>query len=149
MKKTTIRAILLMAILFIGVHTVGWGASFTQGNIVVLRVGDGVAALSAASAAVFLDEYTPAGTFVQTIAIPTSGANMLSNAGSTSSEGLMTLSPDGQYLTLAGYNAAPATAAVAGTTSATVNRKLLRVDNAVNYTPILSSRIKRSQRVVS
>ena len=36
--------------------------SFTTGDFVVDRVGDGAAALSSAGTAVFLDEYTPAGT---------------------------------------------------------------------------------------
>ena len=52
-------------------------APFTFGNIVVVRVGDGAAALTNASTATFLDEYTPAGALVQSIALPTaaSGSN--------------------------------------------------------------------------
>lgn len=112
---------------------------FTQGNLAVLRVGDGSAALSSASTAIFIDEFTPAGTLVQSVAIPTNGDNVLTNSGTATSEGQLTLSPNGLYLTLAGYNTAPGTASINGTSAAAVNRKLLRVDNGVNYTPILSS----------
>jgi hypothetical protein len=41
-------------------------APFTPGNVVVYRVGDGVANLVATGNAVFLDEYSPSGTLVQT-----------------------------------------------------------------------------------
>lgn len=52
-------------------------AQFTPGNLVVVRIGDGSAALTSAGTAVFLDEYTPAGVFVQAVAMPTAvnGAN--------------------------------------------------------------------------
>ena len=46
-------------------------AAFTAGNVAVVRVGDGAAALSSAATPVFVAEYTPAGTLVQTIALPT------------------------------------------------------------------------------
>jgi hypothetical protein len=42
-------------------------ANFTAGNIVVYRVGDGTAALGSTATAVFLDEYTPSGTLVQSV----------------------------------------------------------------------------------
>src|SRR6476646_382680 len=37
-------------------------AAFTPGDLVVYRVGDGSASLTGIATAVFLDEYTPAGT---------------------------------------------------------------------------------------
>jgi hypothetical protein len=40
------------------------GAAFTPGNLVIYRMNDGVAALSANGTAVFLDEYTTAGALV-------------------------------------------------------------------------------------
>jgi hypothetical protein len=36
-------------------------AGFSPGNLVVVRVGTGLTALSSAAAQVFLDEYTPSG----------------------------------------------------------------------------------------
>src|SRR5689334_2053035 len=49
-------------------------ASFTTGNLVVLRVGDGTGALSSASAAVFLDEFTAGGGTVQSLPLPTAAS---------------------------------------------------------------------------
>jgi hypothetical protein len=100
-------------------------APFKPGNIVVARVGEGTAALTAAAAAVFLDEYTPAGQLVQSIALPTSasGTNrILTAAGNATSELAVTRSADGRYLVLTGYGATPGTAAVAGTASNAVAR---------------------------
>src|SRR5262245_24809049 len=105
-------------------------ASFAQGNLVVLRVGTGSAALSSAATQVFLDEYTPAGGLVQSVPLPVAGSGSqrrLTMSGSATSEGALALSADGRYLTLAGYDTDPGTAAVAGTTSAAVPRVVGRV----------------------
>ena len=40
---------------------------FTTGNLVLVRVGDGAAALTNAATPVFVEEYTPAGALVQSI----------------------------------------------------------------------------------
>jgi hypothetical protein len=104
-----------------------FAAAFTPGDLIVSRVGDGGAALSTAAAALFLDEYTPGGTLVQTIAMPTavSGSQLaLTIQGTATSEGFLQLSANGQYLTLAGYNAAPATATPSSSTAAAVNRTI-------------------------
>ena len=106
-------------------------SNFTTGNVVVVRVGTGAAALSNAATAVFLDEYSPAGVLQQTIALPTvaSGANRpFTNSGSATSEGFLNLSADGQYLIQAGYGALPGTLAVVGTTSAATPRVVARID---------------------
>lgn len=98
---------------------------FGAGNTVVYRVGTGAAALSNAGTATFLDEYTPNGTFVQSLALPTSaaGANGACVAsGTATSEGLLNLSPSRRFLTATCYNAAVGTAAVAGTSAAAVPR---------------------------
>ncbi len=105
-------------------------AQITPGNLVVVRVGDGAAALTSAANAVFYEEYTPAGTLVQTMPLPTavSGSNRaITNSGSATSEGFLSLSTDGRYLVSVGYDAAPGTASVVGTSSATVNRVIARV----------------------
>ena len=51
--------------------------AFTPGNVVIYRVGDGSGSLVNTGNPVFLDEYTPTGTLVQSIALPTAtaGAN--------------------------------------------------------------------------
>src|SRR5262245_57447926 len=89
-------------------------AAFTPGNLVIYRVGTGSGALSSAATAVFLDEYTPTGTLVQSIALPTTGTGLLTASGSATSEGLLNRSTDGHFLLVTGYNATPGTSSVAG-----------------------------------
>ncbi len=106
-------------------------AGFSPGNLVVLRVGTGAAALNSAATPVFLDEYTPAGALVQTIALPIAGAGdqrRLTMSGSATSEGALALSADGRFLTMAGYDTDPGTASVASSTTAAVPRVVGRVD---------------------
>ena len=62
-------------------------APFTPGNLAVLRVGDGAAALTSAGTAVFIDEYTTTGSLVQSLAIPANGSPQLVVSGTASSEG--------------------------------------------------------------
>ena len=103
-------------------------AQFTAGNLVILRVGDGSAALSNASTAIFLDQYTPTGTLVNSLPLPTSGASVIANSGSATSEGALSRSGDGRYLVLAGYGRVPGTASIAGTGIDSVKRVVARVD---------------------
>jgi hypothetical protein len=130
MKKIfTLKAMLMaFAIVFTMFSINAYAADFTQGNIVVVRVGDGSATLSNASTAVFLEEYTTAGILVQTISIPTSGDFKLATSGTATSEGAISLSPNGKLLTIAGYDIAPGTASIANTTSAIVARKILAIN---------------------
>jgi hypothetical protein len=104
--------------------------AFTPGNFVAVRVGDGSATLTSAAAPVFLAEYTPTGTLVQTIPMPTAdaGANFaFTNSGTAGSDNNLTRSADGRYLVLAGYSATPGTASVTSTASAATNRVIGRV----------------------
>ncbi|WP_344087408.1 ExeM/NucH family extracellular endonuclease [Luedemannella helvata] len=108
-------------------------AQFVEVNLVVVRVGAGDAALSSAATEAFLDEYTPAGSLVRSVPLPTavSGDNRpLTMSGSATTEGALARSVDGRYLTLGGYDAEPGTPAVAGTNAATVARVVARVDGA-------------------
>lgn len=118
-------------------------ADFGAGNVVVVRMGDGSGALSSTAAPEFLDEYSPSGVLVQTVALPTtvSGSNRrLTDSGSATSTGSLNRSADGRYLTLAGYDAAPGTAGVVATTSAATNRVIARVgaDGVVDTSTALS-----------
>jgi hypothetical protein len=117
-----------LALFFQQAHT----QNFTTGNLVIYRVGTGSGALSSASTAVFLDEYTPSGTLVQSLALPTaaSGGNFpLTASGSATSEGLLNRSSDGNYLVLTGYGAATGVASIAGTSSSSTPR----IVGLVNY----------------
>jgi hypothetical protein len=118
-------------------------AQITPGNLVVSRVGDGSAPLTNAAHARFLDEYTPAGVFVQSIALPTvvAGANRrLTDSGTATSNGFVTQSADGRYLLAAGYDADVGTASVTGSTAAAVNRVIARIglDGAVDTSTALT-----------
>lgn len=108
-------------------------AQFTAGNLVVLQEGTGAAALTSAGTAIFLDQYTTSGALVNALAIPTAGSTALVNSGTATSEGGLTLSGNGQYLVLAGYNTAAGTAGVAASTSATIARGVATVDAGGNY----------------
>lgn len=100
-------------------------APYSSGNLLIYRVGDGSAPLSAAATAVFLDEYTPAGALVQSVAVPTSisGSNLsLVATGNNISEGMISRSVDGACVLFTGYNAAVGTASVSTTNAAATGR---------------------------
>ena len=85
---------------------------FTPGDFVVIRGGDDTFTQSAyTEVPVYLDEYNPAGTYVGTLPIPSSGGGQLTLPGisAVSHEGALDLSPNGQWLTLTGYQFAPDT----------------------------------------
>ena len=130
-KQLSILSAALLAVSMISAGQ-ATAAAFTQGNVVVYRVGAvGGSLTSSAAASVFLDEFTTTGTLVQSIAMPTAdnGANQMLTASSTAtSEGFLTRSADGKYLALTGYDAAVGTTGIASTTSAAVNRTVGVVD---------------------
>jgi hypothetical protein len=106
-------------------------AAFTPGNIVVSRIGDG--SPSGASATVgnpfFLDEYTPNGVFVQTIALTSvagAGPHGPIFASFSGGDGQLSLSTDGRFLLLAGYGSTSNSQTVSGST---VNRVVARIDS--------------------
>src|SRR5262245_7853707 len=107
-------------------------AAFTAGDLVIYRVGSGTGSLANTGNAVFLDEYSPSGTLVQSVALPTTASgsqHQLIASGTATSEGLMTVSTDGQYLFLTGYGRdLGGTGSVVSTPSATVPRTVGRVD---------------------
>src|SRR5262245_10634779 len=83
--------------------------TFTPGNIVVSRAGDGTTTMNTGeAAAAFLDEYTPSGTLVQSIPMPTSvngNQRRLTQTWDNMNEGFVTRTVDGKYLLLTGYDA--------------------------------------------
>lgn len=108
-------------------------AQFNAGDLVVLQDGTGSAPLSNAGTALYLDQFTTAGTYVNDVSIPSTGSSALVNSGTAGSEGQLSLSADGQYIVLAGYNTAAGSASVASSTSATVPRGVATVDANGNY----------------
>ena len=138
---------------------------FTQGNIVLTQVvGDDNAtpttALTSAATRLRLVEYT----FSGGVLVPTgkfynlpgkaadpeltsvAGNKFLAPSGSASSEARVTLSADGRYLIVTGYNASVGTAGVVSTRSGTVARVVGRVNwrqtvaqSAINTTTALAN----------
>ena len=111
--------------------------AFTAGNVVVYRVGSGATALSNATAAVFLDEYTSAGILVQSIALPTADTSVggisnqtLTAIGNSALEGLLTRSVDGRFLMLTGYDTAVATTNAAALSAVRTVRDFKRAPKA-------------------
>jgi hypothetical protein len=116
---------------------------FTLGNLVVVQVGDGSAALANNSTAAFLREYSiSGGPSLQTIALPTavSGLNQpLTLSGTATSEGFLTLSGDRQYLTMGGYGVGPGVVAPSTSNAPVVGRVVGRIDlfGNINTTTVL------------
>lgn len=99
--------------------------SFTPGNIVLLRVGDGTTTIGTAAAAVTLLEISPAGSIVQQIPITSIGGDALTLRGSSTTEGALSFSANGQYLVFGGYRADAG--AADPSTSTTIPRVIGRV----------------------
>ncbi len=105
--------------------------AFQNGNLVVLQVGDGSAPLSSAATAVSLLEYSTTGVLQQTLNLPSqSGTARLTQAGSSTSEGYISLSADGTSLAVVGYDAVAGTVGIASTTASLRNR----VIDSVSFT---------------
>ncbi|MFN4144783.1 MAG: ExeM/NucH family extracellular endonuclease, partial [Runella sp.] len=108
-------------------------AQFTSGNVVVLQVGDGSAALSNAATPMLLKEFTPTGTAGITVTIPTTGVNALTTSGTATSEGNITRASNNQSILIPGYNANAGTASIASSNTSTVLRGVGRVTADGNY----------------
>lgn len=116
-------------------------APFTLGNLVVVSVSTA----SGVTSNLWLDEYTPAGVFVQSLPLPaaTSGLQrQISIRGTAASEGFLNVSTNGLYLLLAGYDAPAGTAstAIEASTAASINRVVARVgiDGSVDTSTALT-----------
>lgn len=121
-----------------------FGSAFNSGNLVVFRSGDGAASLANTATAGFLDEYTTGGVLVQTIPLPTAtvGSNRrLTVSGTATSEGFLSRSADGQFIAVAGYDAAVGTASVTSSSVGTVNRVagLVKADGTIDTTTAIST----------
>jgi hypothetical protein len=97
-------------------------AAISAGNLVVYRVGDGSAALGTTATAVFLDEYTPSGSLVQSIPAPTTGSAMMTAVGNAATEGIISRSQDGTSLVFGGYRKAAGGPNPSSDVPATTNR---------------------------
>lgn len=119
-------------------QTITGSMPFTAGDLIVYRVGDSNdpdLTTTNLPTDVWLDEYTASGALVGSMEMPTStlgSQNALTANGPSTSEGLLTISPNEQYIALTGYDAASGLTTNASTaTSAAINRTvgILNVSN--------------------
>ena len=130
MKNKSFLKLIFLTIFLISLSNININAQFTSGNLVVLKVGDGTTALTSSGSPIFLQQFTPTGSLVNTITFPTTGTNPVCISGTASSEGQLTRSPDGSNVCVTGYKIAPPyTSSLSATTSAVINRVVLKVDN--------------------
>jgi len=134
-RRLLVRSATALAIVAgpaLGLPAAASGATaFTAGDVAVYRVGAGSAGLTSAGTAVFLDEYSPTGTLVQSVPLPTTASGSdkpFVDSGTATSDGQLTLSANGQYLVTEAYDASVGTAGVASATSSTVPRTVALVD---------------------
>lgn len=113
-------------------------AQLVPGNLEVLQIGNGSAALSSAGQALFIDQFNTTAlnqTPSPLISIPTDGTGLVLS-GSASSEGALTLSSDGSILTFGGYAASAGTASVASGNAA---REVGRINAAGQFSVVANS----------
>ncbi|MCX6268095.1 MAG: T9SS type A sorting domain-containing protein [Bacteroidetes bacterium] len=151
MKKSTLLAILMMVVIALFTFDTGYSqVAFTEGNLVVYRVGDGVSTLANTGNPVFLDEYTTSGTLVQSVPLPTTVIapnQQLVASGTASSEGCITRSADGKYILFTGYGAnIPYATSLTATASTAVPRVIGIVGSsaAINTTTALTDAVTGS-----
>jgi hypothetical protein len=131
-------AVLGVAALAVGIGSRSAARAANPADLLdVLRIGSGSSGLNSSAtpafAVPFLGVGSGQGTVGTPIPLPTaqSGSNApLTMSGTASSEGSLELSANGQYLTVAGYDATPGTASVASST--TIPRVAGRIDGAGN-----------------
>ena len=121
---TSFRNFVMASFVMSLIPVLAYSEPFTTGNLIVSRIGDGSAVLAGAATAVFLDEYTPAGVLVQSVALPTVAAdanNPFFITGTANTEGTLNLSTNKRYLLLGGYKS--------GIASGGLARVVARIDN--------------------
>lgn len=129
MKAATRWSMIGLAAVF-----VAYGAPITPGNLLAFRVDGNGSALGSDAAIVHVDEYDLAGTLIQTFTMP-SGASgtRLTGSGTATSEGKLSVSPNGEYIALAGYDAAENTPSVKSVLARTI-AVIKRSDGSVDLT---------------
>lgn len=102
-------------------------APITPGNILAYRLGDGLDAPTSKATVGRIDEYTPAGIFVQTFTTPGSGSTALTTSGNAPTEGQLNLSADGKHLLFAGFRRNEGLTSGNSSSAASVNRVVGRL----------------------
>jgi hypothetical protein len=142
--KSATRLVLSLGVASVALASLASTASAaipTNGNLVVLRVGDGTATLGTAATQSTLFEFnkTALSSPVQSVNLSATPAYQLVNAGSATSEGYITVNAG--MIAVAGYDGTVGTAGISGSTAA-ANRRILGFSvnsdiaaaPAINYT---------------
>ncbi len=108
---------------------------FSPGNLVVLRLGDGIQALTNSGNTVFLDQYNPNGVLVNSAMFPDTGPSAFLLSGTAGSEGGLNRSLNQASLSVIGYNTNrnSITTSLANQPGAAVPRALAIVDALGSY----------------
>ncbi|MGV3540136.1 MAG: phosphodiester glycosidase family protein [Rufibacter sp.] len=126
---------------------------FTPGNLVVYRYGDGVANLPTDQITVptFLDEYSLTGEKVKTLPMPVENGEENSRAVGggmlIDSEGLISLSPNGQYLTIIGHSVPPNTTPYSTSTQRVIG--LITSDGVVNTKSVVKANVFNPRHAIT
>jgi hypothetical protein len=115
----------LLTITSLSLVAVSLPAQFYSGNLALVRLGADGQALANTGNSVFIEQYTPAGSFVNAVTIPDAGLSALLMSGTATSEGALNLTANRQALVLAGYNVTrPYSSSLAAATAANVPRAI-------------------------
>jgi hypothetical protein len=110
-------------------------------DLYVTQVGDGTTTLNSASFPVSIKQFANNGSQMASINLPTAidGSNHpLTLSGSATTEGFISLSSNGEYLTIGGYGVVPATPSVPQTTAPRVVGRIAIGSNAIDTTTALT-----------
>ncbi len=148
-KSTWVRGVVAVLLVAIAALICAQGAlatSLTAGDVVVERDGAGSEALPAGDTAVpvFLDEFEPNGAHVTALALPTTKSgtsHALVDSGGAISDGLITLSGDGDCVLMTGYEVPLGTEKVTETKSKEVPRvvAVVKGNGEINTTTALTN----------
>lgn len=131
LKRSVVKAGLGL-VFVLGAKSVS--AQFTAGNITVLQVGSGTGSLTNTGNPLILKEYSPFGVPTFSMAVPSTGSTSLLQSGTATSEGCLTLSPDGKFLAFGGYvTPAGGTVSLASASATLIPRGVGLVNMAGNY----------------
>ena len=113
------------------------GTTFTAGNIVVNQSGNGTTITGSSAAPVSIVEFTSSGTATGTVVtLPSSSSSAnqgdLTDAFTSATAGELTLSGNGQYVTVSGYDAKVGQTSVTGQSSTAAWRNIAQIDSSGN-----------------
>jgi hypothetical protein len=119
--------------------------AFKPGDLVAIRRGDGSFNLGSSATLIFLDELKPDGTLVQSIALPiadSGNTHILALSGQAGTEGMLSRSANGYFLTLIGFDTPLGTpfitSSLAGTFGRTVGLVGVNGSSAIDTSTLLS-----------